>query len=156
MKRRAVSILGVAVLGVGLASAFAAGRTHEAGPDAKAIARAYIAAMEASDFEKLDALFLGDDRSSIFENASDEGSWEHYRDHHLKSEMQAAQNFRFKIAKETVERFEGTTLVRQTGSFTVDVRGEERRYRVAVSYVIVTEDHRARIAHIHWSSRAEQ
>ncbi len=154
MHRRAAVVLCAATLAV--ATAFAVNQPVEHAPVGKAIARAYIAGMEAGDLEKLNALFLDENRSSILENASDEGSWEHYRDHHLKPEMQAAQNFRFKIAKESEERFDTTTLVRQTGSFTVEVRGEQRRYRVAVSYVIIAENGEHRIAHLHWSSRPDQ
>ena len=106
--------------------------------------------------DKLTALFLTDGRSSILENASDEGSWEHYRDHHLKPEMEAAKNFRFKVAKESEERFGEAILVRQTGSFTIEVNGEMRKYRAAVSYIIVTDGGQPRIAHLHWSSRPDR
>ncbi len=121
--------------------------------DGRAVSRAYLAGMESGDLDALTALFLTDDRSSILENASDEGSWEHYRDHHLAPEMDVAQNFRFAIAEEAEERFGDTILVKQTGTFTVDVRGETRHYRVAVSYLMVVQDDELRIAHLHWSSR---
>ncbi len=156
MTRQSVSILVCAVtVCASVAAAMAVAQGEQAGLDGRAIARAYIAGMESGELDKLTALFLTGDRSSILENASDEGSWEHYRDHHLKPEMEAAKNFRFKVAKESEERFGEVILVRQTGSFTVEVKGEMRKYRVAVSYIIVTED-RPRVAHLHWSSRPDQ
>ena len=118
-----------------------------------AVAQAYLAGMEAGDLDALTALFIAGDRSSILENASDEGSWEHYRDHHLAPEMDVAENFRFTIADEAEEHFGDTILVKQTGTFSVDIRDETRQYRVAVSYLMVAEEHALRIAHLHWSSR---
>ena len=157
MTRKSVSILVCAItVCASVVAAMAVGQGERSGTNGRAIARAYLAGMESGDLDKLTALFLTDDRSSILENASDEGSWEHYRDHHLKPEMKSAKNFRFTLAKESEERFGEAILVRQTGSFTVDVKGETRKYRVAVSYVIVMEGEQARIAHLHWSSRPDQ
>ncbi len=141
-----------------IAAVTSVGRSPGSPPAAEglSIARAYLSGMNAGEIAALDRLFLPDGRSSILENASDEGSWEHYRDHHLKPEMEASKNFRFTAAKESEERFGDVILVRQTGSFTVEVNGEMRKYRAAVSYVIVTEGDRLCIAHLHWSSRPDQ
>lgn len=157
MTRNSVSILVCAVtVCASVATALAVAQGEQSGLDGRAIAQAYIAGMESGDLDKLTALFLPDDRSSILENASDEGSWEHYRDHHLKPEMEAAKNFKFTVAKESEERFGAAILVRQIGSFTIEVKDEMRKYRAAVSYIIVTEDNQPRIAHLHWSSRPDQ
>jgi SnoaL-like protein len=121
-----------------------------------ALARSYISGMEDGDLDALSALFIADNKSSILENASDEGSWEHYRDHHLKPEMDVVKNFKFEIAKESERVYGPVTLVQQTGTFSVDVRGETLKYRVAVSYTIVMQDDKPRIAHLHWSSRPEK
>ncbi len=118
-----------------------------------ALARSYLAGMESGDLKALTALFITNDQSSILENASDEGSWEHYRDHHLKPEMAVAKNFKFEVAKESEERFGDVILVQQTGNFSVEVKGESHKFRVAVSYVIIQADDQLRIAHLHWSSR---
>ena len=111
--------------------------------------------MEQGKFETLDRLFLPEGRSSILENASDEGSWEHYRDHHLKPEMESATNFRFTVTDEQAEQYGSTVLVRQVGSFTVRISEEVRTYRAAVSYLIVEDAGELRIAHLHWSSRPD-
>ncbi len=156
MTRIRVSLLCTVIVCVSVVTAMTVAQGEQTGPDGLAIARAYIAGMEAGDLDELNALFRSDGRSSILENASDEGSWENYRDHHLKPEMESAKNFMFTVVKESEERFGEAILVRQTGSFTVEVEGEMRKYRAAVSYLIVTEDNQPRIAHLHWSSRPDQ
>ncbi len=155
MTRKSVSVfVFVLVAFVSVAGAIAVTQGDRAGLDGGAVARAYIAGMEAADLDKLTELFLTDDRSSILENASDEGSWEHYRDHHLAPEIEAAGDFKFTLDDEIVERFGDTQLVRMTGFFTVEIEDELRKFRVAVSFVIVPDDGELRIAHLHWSSRA--
>jgi len=156
MTRTRILLVCAVIAGVSVATAMAVAQDQRPGTVGRDIVRAYIAGMESGDLDALTDLFLPDDRSSILENASDEGSWEHYRDHHLKPEMEAAKNFKFTVIKESEERFGEAILVRQTGSFTIEVEGQLRAYRAAVSYIIVTEDDRPRIAHLHWSSRPKQ
>lgn len=127
-----------------------------AGESALSIARAYLAGMEAGQLDAIDPLFLADGRSSILENASDEGSWEHYRDHHLKPEMKTSSEFRFTVTSETEQRFGPTTLVRQVGTFTIQVGEQQRLYRAAISYLVVEDAGRLKIAHLHWSSRPKR
>ena len=124
--------------------------------DGLSIARAYMKGMESGRLDELNKLFLPDGKSNILENASNEGSWEHYRDHHLKPEMEAASNFRVKVTDETVTRFDSTILVRQVGTFSMEVKEELRKYRMAVTYLIVDHEGKPKIAHIHWSSRPER
>ena len=124
--------------------------------DGLSIARAYLTGMEYGQLDALDRLFLPEGRSSILENASDEGSWEHYRDHHLKPEMQSATDFKFAVSDEKLERFGATVLVRQVGTFTVRIGEELRAYRAAVSYVMIEDAGMLRIAHLHWSSRPQR
>ena len=119
------------------------------------IARSYLRGMEEGKLDLLDQLFLPDGRSSILENASDEGSWEHYRDHHLKPELESAAGFTFTLTEEKGERYGSTILVRQVGKFAIQLGEEARRYRAAVSYLLVEDAGRLRIAHLHWSSRPE-
>lgn len=127
--------------------------TSGSAPDGLSIARDYLKGMEAGQLDGLDRLFLPDGRSSVLENASDEGSWERYRDHHLKPEMESATNFKFTVTDEKAERFGSAVLVRQIGRFTVQVEQEVRAYRAAVTYVIVEDTGELKIAHLHWSSR---
>ncbi len=124
--------------------------------DGISVTRAYLGGMEQGRLDSLDLLFLSEGRSSILENASDEGSWEHYRDHHLRPEMARASDFKFTVTNEKAELFDSTILVRQVGRFTVQVGEEVRAYRVAVSYVIVEDAGELKIAHLHWSSRPQK
>lgn len=155
--RRRAGIIGIlAFLAVASVVGARSAQDQGAGESALSIARAYLAGMEAGQLDALDPLFLADGRSSILENASDEGSWEHYRDHHLKPEMKTSSEFRFTVTSETEQRFGPTTLVRQVGTFTIQVGEQQRLYRAAISYLVVEDAGRLKIAHLHWSSRAKR
>ncbi len=150
-------VLGLVVLTVAsLALIAQSGPSESSQADGLSLARAYIKGMETGRLDELDGLFLPDGQSNILENASNEGSWEHYRDHHLKPEMEAASNFKVNITDETETRFDSTILVRQVGTFSMEVKGELRKYRMAVTYLIVDHAGKPKIAHIHWSSRPER
>lgn len=120
------------------------------------IARAYLKGLEQGKLDDLDRLFLSGERSSILENASDEGSWEHYRDHHLGPEMKATSDFKFTVSKESQDRFGSTVIVRQVGKFSMKVGEEDRSYKMAITYVMVEDSGALKIAHMHWSSRANR
>jgi hypothetical protein len=123
------------------------------------VARAYMAACTKADAVALDALFLDKGRATISENAGDEGTWETYRDHHLMPELKEMPEFKMTVMKEDVQVFGTTLIVRQIGSFTVpDPNHQERtkKYLAAVTYVVVDEGGTPKIAHLHWSSRAEK
>ncbi|MFA6044543.1 MAG: hypothetical protein WC718_06130 [Phycisphaerales bacterium] len=123
------------------------------------IARAYMAACTKADAKALDALFLDKGRATVSENASDEGTWETYRDHHLMPELKEMPGFVMTVTKEDVQTFGTTSIVRQIGSFTVpDPNHKEltKKYLAAVTYVVVDEGGTPKIAHLHWSSRAEK
>lgn len=154
---RSFRVLGFVVLTIASLALIAQSRPSDSSKaDGLSLAHAYMKGMETGRLEDLDELFLPDEKSNILENASNEGSWEHYRDHHLKPEMEATSNFRVKVTDETVTRFDSTILVRQVGTFSMEVKEELRKYRMAVTYVIVNHDGKPKIAHIHWSSRQER
>ena len=135
-----------------------AGDALAASPAVKA-ARAYLAACATSDPVALNALFLDKGRATVSENASDEGTWETYRDHHLLPELKEMPGFVMTVTKEDVQTFGTTSIVRQIGSFTVpDPKHPEapKKYRAAATYVVVDEGGTQKIAHLHWSSRAEK
>ncbi|MBL4810451.1 MAG: nuclear transport factor 2 family protein [Phycisphaerales bacterium] len=134
----------------------AASHTKPAQTPGLAIAHAYIAGMEAADLDALSALFLADGKSSILENASNEGTWEYYSEHHLAPELEVVKAFKFDIAQESEKTFGDTILVEQTGAFTIEINDETLNYRVAVSYLLVHENHQLKIAHLHWSSRPKK
>jgi len=128
------------------------------GPALK-VARDYLAACGKADATALNALFLDRGRATVSENAGDEGTWETYRDHHLLPELKEMPGFVMTVAKEDVQVFGTTSIVRQIGSFTVPDPNHPdapRTFRAAVTYVVVDDNGTPRIAHLHWSSRAEK
>lgn len=156
---RSLTVIGMAVaiviIGVsGPVIAQVGSRSGNPGNEGLRIARAYLKGLEQGNLDDLDRLFLAGQRSSILENASDEGSWERYRDHHLAPEMKETSGFKFFVAKEAAERLGSTVVVRQVGKFSVKVGEEDRAYRVAITFVLVESSGDLKIAHLHWSSRA--
>lgn len=128
-----------------------------AAPDedaALAISRSYLDGISGGDLDDLDVLFMEGEASSIYENASDEGTWAHYKEHHLAPEQESVKNFQFTTDKETAERCGTGFLVRHTGGFSLEAGGETRKYRAAVSFTMTPTDKGLRILHLHWSSRA--
>lgn len=123
------------------------------------VARAYMAACGKADAAALNALFLDKGRATVTENASDEGTWETYRDHHLIPELKEMPGFAMTIAQEDVQTFGATSIVRQIGSFTVpdpNHKEQTKNYFAAVTYIVVDDGGAPKIAHLHWSSRAEK
>lgn len=123
------------------------------------VARDYLAACGKADATALNALFLDKGRATVSENAGDEGTWETYRDHHLLPELKEMPGFVMTVAKEEVQTFGTTSIVRQIGSFTVPDPNHAdvpRKFLAAVTYVVVDDGGTPRIAHLHWSSRAEK
>jgi len=122
-------------------------------------ARAYLDACNKSDAKALNALFLDKGRATVLENAGDEGAWETYRDHHLIPELAEMPGFTLAVASEKEQAFGSTSIVTQTGSFLVPTPNHPdapRTFLAAVTYVIVDENGSPKIAHLHWSSRAEK
>lgn len=122
------------------------------------VAHAYLAACAKADADTLNGLFLDKGRASVSENASDEGTWETYRDHHLMPELREMPGFLMMVTKEDVQTFGATSVVRQIGTFSVpdpQHQGLTKKYLAAVTYVVVDEGGAHKIAHLHWSSRVE-
>ncbi len=154
---RRLRVLGFVVLTAASLALIAQSRpTESSQANGLSLAHAYMTGLETGRLDELDGLFLPDGQSNILENASNEGSWEHYRDHHLKPEMEATSNFRVNVTDETETRFDSTILVRQVGTFSMEIKGELRKYRMAVTDLIVDHAGEPKIAHIHWSSRPER
>lgn len=121
--------------------------------EALTIGLAYLEGMSEGALDALDELFIVGDESSVYENGSNEGTWLHYKEHHLAPEHEAASDFRFTVKEESVQALGDGFLVKVVGSFSVRVREEARTYRAAVSYVLVPVESQLKILHLHWSSR---
>lgn len=162
--RKALMIVGLVEL-VAIAAASAlddktvhrAGQVTQADSPALRLAHAYLGACEKADRNALDALFLTNGRATVLENASDEGAWEQYRDHHLMPELEGMKGITFTLETEAEQKFGTTSIVRQTGWFMVPDPVDEdqpRKIQAAVTYVIVEDAGSPKIVHLHWSSRA--
>ncbi len=55
------------------------------------IADAYLEAIETSDLDRAEALFAHE--SSVFESGGVEGTWQHYREHHIGEELEELASF---------------------------------------------------------------
>ncbi len=155
---RSLTVIGlvVAIVIIGVSGPVIAQVGSGSGNPGLRIARAYLKGLEQGKLDGLDRLFLAGQRSSILENASDEGSWEQYRDHHLGPEMKETSGFKFTVSKEVEDRFGSTVVVRQVGKFSLKAGKEDRSYKMAVTYVMVEDSGALKIAHMHWSSRADR
>lgn len=123
------------------------------------VARGYLAACARANVKTLDTLFLDKGRATVSENSQDEGTWEAYRDQHLIPELKEMPDFAITLTKEDIQTFGATTVIRHFGTFTVpDAHNKEvaRTYLAAITYVVVDEGGSPKIAHLHWSSRAEK
>jgi len=109
--------------------------------------------MSEGALDDLDELFVLGDKSSVYENGSNEGTWLHCKEHHLAPEQESASSFHFTVKEESAEATGEGFLVKVVGSFSVEVGEEARTYRAAVSYVLVPMEGQLRILHLHWSSR---
>lgn len=159
MKTRKFPTALPAVLFIGLVGCGGAPVTQESAVEPPSqtpveVAAAYLDAMESSDLEAAGALFAS--QSSVFESGGEEGTWQHYREHHIGPELDQIETF-------TTVRGEAEGQTSQDGSMafvawpieyliqltdgrTIDSRG-------TVTFVMVVERAEYRIRHLHWSSR---
>ena len=120
----------------------------------RAVAEAYLAALEARNLDAAGALFARE--SSIFEGGGVEGSWQRYREHHLGPEIGEIKTF-------TITRGTPEQVLSGDGSMAfvtvpLDYRieladGKLVESKGAATFVLVREDNRYHIRHLHWSSR---
>ena len=118
------------------------------------VATAYLAGISGGDLDELDALFVGGDASTVFENSSNEGSWAHYKEHHLAPEQESVKNFTFTTDESVAEACGDAYLVRTIGGFSLEAGGETHKYTAAVSFMLAPTEDGLKIQHLHWSSRA--
>ena len=118
------------------------------------MAAAYFAAIQASDLDAAGALFAGE--SSIFETGGVEGTWQHYREHHLGPEVDGIADFVITLRDPEVTASADATLAVITWpiEYTISLKDERTiRSRGTVTFVLVQENGAYKIRHLHWSSR---
>ena len=129
--------------------------SHPTSP--QAVAAAYLAALEVRDLDAAGALFAAE--SSIFEGGGEEGSWQRYREHHLGPEIGEIKAFAITRGKpEQVLSGDGSmAFVTVPLDYRIELAdGKVVESKGAATFVLVREDNRYHIRHLHWSSRKKK
>ena len=120
----------------------------------KEVAAAYFAAIQESDLSAAGALFARD--SSIFETGGVEGTWDHYRDHHLGPEIDGIADFEINLKDPEITESDDATLVVLAWpiEYTISLKDQRTiRSRGTVTFVLGRQGGAYKIRHLHWSSR---
>lgn len=117
------------------------------------LARRFQAARAAGDSAALNGMFLSGGKATVLHNGTDAGTWERYRDEHLKPELKTLGVAGWRTVTETETPFGAATLVGQTVTLIASEGPRKREFSVAVSLLVVDDAGTPKIAHMHWSSR---
>ena len=123
-------------------------------PSPTDVARNYLLALDNNDLDTAGALFA--DESSIFENGGNEGTWSHYREHHLQPEVESIVSFKTTLGEPDVASSKDGTMAVVTWPIEYHIELNEDRSidsKGVVTFVLVRVEERYRIQHLHWSSR---
>jgi len=116
---------------------------------------AYLEATAAGDLDRAATLVV--DESVVFESGGDEGTWSHYREHHLGPEVEQFAAFEIRPGEmRTTTSHDGTLAIDTLPlEYDITLKGDGRRIESAgtATFSLVPADGRYRIAHVHWSSR---
>ena len=118
------------------------------------IADAYLEAMENSNLDRAEALFA--DESSVFESGGVEGTWQHYREHHIGAELEEIASFTIAKGDASAEESAdgGMAFVAWPIEYDIELKdGRMIESKGTVTFVLIREDGEYRIRHLHWSSR---
>ena len=121
------------------------------------VAAAYLTAMESGDLEAAEALFAP--KSSVFESGGEEGSWQHYREHHIGPELAQIKSFSVSRGEPEVEESQDGSMALVAWPIEYRIALEDQRVIESigtVTFVLVRGDDGLRIRHLHWSSRKQK
>jgi hypothetical protein len=116
------------------------------------LARRLQAARAAGDTASLDRLFLGGGKATVLQNGRDAGTWERYRDDHVKPEFKAVGATVWRTVTESEASLGTATIVSQTVTLTVGEGSKKRELSAAVTLVVVDDGGTPKVTHMHWSS----
>ncbi len=114
----------------------------------------YLDATSSGDLDKVATLML--DASKIFESGSDEGTWDHYRSHHLGPELKAIATFAIRPGEKNTSTSADASLALVTLSMEYDIDLVSKRRiesRAVATFSLQLVDGEYKISHVHWSSR---
>ncbi len=131
------------------------GKFVKVGPVSAAVdlARRFHAARAAGDTSMLDRLFLSGGKATVLQNGSDAGTWERYREEHLKPELKVLGTSTWRTVTEAETPLGTATLVSQTVTVTAGEGAKKKVISAAVTLMVVDDGGTPKIAHMHWSSR---
>lgn len=151
MRRASLWLLGAALLA---ASAAGQGKAETGATTPTEVASAYLEAMDTSNLDRAESLFA--QSSSIFEAGGEEGTWQHYREHHIGPELAEFSSFKTTRGKPEEERSAdgGMAFVAWPIEYRIVLKdGKAVESKGTVTFVMVPEGGVYRIRHLHWSSR---
>lgn len=126
-------------------------------PDPTETVRAYLAATTTGDLDAAAAIVRDD--SVVFESGGNEGTWAHYREHHLGPEVELFSAFDLETGEMKVSTSNDGSLVLVTVPIEYDITLKDaRRFSSVgtVSFGLRFADGGYAIEHIHWSSRRKK
>ncbi len=145
------------IIAVALAAAPLAAQTGTRGTKPTSpteVASAYLDAMDTAALDRAESLFAKE--SSIFEAGGEEGTWKHYREHHIGPELAEFSSFKTTKGKpeEDVSADGSMAMVAWPIEYRIVLKdGKTAESKGTVTFVLVREGDAYRIRHMHWSSR---
>jgi ketosteroid isomerase-like protein len=121
------------------------------------VASAYLDAMDTADLDRAESLFAKE--SSIFEGGGEEGTWKHYREHHIGPELAEFSSFKTTkgMPEEEVSADGSMAFVAWPVEYRIVLKdGKAVDSQGTVTFVLVRESDAYRIRHLHWSSRKKK
>jgi hypothetical protein len=118
------------------------------------VARDYFLAMDAGELDDAEALFAK--QSSIFETGGAEGTWDHYREHHIGPELDAFESFETTLGDPEEDRSTDGSMAFVAWPIRYRIELKDQTViesKGTVTFVFVKDDDKYRIRHLHWSSR---
>ena len=151
-KKVTLWILAVALAAAPLAAQTGARGTTPTSPTE--VASAYLDAMDTADLDRAESLFAKE--SSIFEAGGEEGTWKHYREHHIGPELAEFSSFKTTKGKpeEELSADGSMAMVAWPIEYRIALKdGKTVESKGTVTFVLVREGSAYKIRHMHWSSR---
>lgn len=121
------------------------------------VASAYLDTMDTADLNRAESLFAKE--SSIFESGGEEGTWQHYREHHIGPELAEFSSFKTTKGKpeEELSADRSMAMVAWPVEYRIVLKdGKAVESKGTVTFVLVRENGAYKIRHMHWSSRKKQ
>jgi hypothetical protein len=116
------------------------------------LARRFQAARAAGDTASMDRMFLGEGKATVLQNGRDAGTWERYREEHLKPDFKAFGATAWRTVTESETSIGAAIIVSQTVMVTSGEGSKKRELSAAVTLVVVDDGGTPKVAHMHWSS----